>query len=154
MGLLDDAKKDSGVKTEATAPATAGKKKSNSEYQKKQRENIAKYGAILVDLADGKKKAGDADVKEAADFFAKRGQFERKASSVTENAQKNSVFAQLFGEAPKVGTKVTAIEMFNKVHKGFGDMRKLIKKWAEKGIDVSFDEAKNEYTLNKLPAAK
>lgn len=147
MGLLDEAK--GGKPTEAPEVA-GGKKKSNSEYQKRQRENIAKYGAILVDLADGKKKAGDADVKEAADFFAKRGQFERKAGSIAERASQNSVFNQLFGAEPKVGTVVTAIDMFNKVHKGFADMRKLMKKWTEKGIEVTFDEAKQEYKLVKV----
>lgn len=152
MSLLDEAKKQ-GVQNEdkvLAAAQSAGKKKSNSEYQKKQRALIAEYSSALVAFVD-KQKDVPADVKKAADFFAKRGEFERKAREGG-FAAGPSVFTQLFGDTPKVGAKVTALDMFTKTHKGYGDMRKLIKKWAEKGTVVEFDETKQEYVLKAVQA--
>lgn len=53
----------------------------------------------------------------------------------------NGVFQQIFGVSPKVGDKVTFLQVVEKTCKGLAPMLKYIKTWAERGIVV-------EYTAN------
>ena len=69
-----------------------------------------------------------------------------------------SVFTLLFGEAPKVGDKITLEQAFNKTYKGKSTLDLWVKRWAEKGIVVEchVDSAKmlnTTYTIKTLPAA-
>ena len=52
----------------------------------------------------------------------------------------------LFGEV-KVGAKVSAIDVFTKHKKGYPEMRKYIKKWAEKGYLIKYN---NKYIKRKM----
>ena len=150
MGLLDDAKKE--APAQVTTVATEGKKKhNNSEYQKKQRELLGQRVAVITKWVDKQQNVPE-DVKDALDGLNRRGKYE-KTVRVAGAAGGPSVFTQLFGDKPKVGDKVTAIDMFNKVHKGFADMRKLMKKWADSAkfvAEVVFDEEKQIYEIKKL----
>lgn len=49
-----------------------------------------------------------------------------------------SVFTKLFGANPAVGATFTLSDAFNKTLKGKANIDHLVKKWAEKGIVVSF----------------
>lgn len=49
-----------------------------------------------------------------------------------------SVFTKLFGANPAVGATFTLSDAFNKTLKGKANIDHLVKKWAEKGIIVSF----------------
>lgn len=144
MSLLDEAKKEAKVEgTVATAEATP-KKKSNSEYQKRQRELAAKYGKQLKDYFGDKV---PEEIKEAVAFFAK----EKKAGT-TSNFGKPVIY-KIFGDSPKKGAKVTATAIFESTGKGFAEMRQLMKKWAKAGITVKFDEASKSYVLDSdVPA--
>ena len=136
MSLLNDVKAD--VVQEA-APVVA--KKSNSEYQKKQRELAQKYGKIVLDFVKAHKDAS-AEVVEAAEWLGR----ERKAGNG--GAFGKPVFYQLFGDAPKAGAKITGLEVYNKTGKGSLEMRQLIKKWKEKhGIEVTFNAQTKEFVL-------
>lgn len=144
MSLLDTAKAATGAK-ETQVETAAPKKKSNSEYQKKQRELAAKYGQQL------KAYFGDKvpeELKEVVAFFAK----ERKAG--TAKTFGKPVIYKLFGDAPKVGAKITALKVFEDTGKGFAEMRSLMKKWAKQGIEVAFDETSKSYTIKSgnIPA--
>lgn len=141
MSLLENAKKEAQVEgTTVEAP----KKKSNSEYQKRQRELAAKYGQQL------KAYFGDKvpeELKEAVAFFAK----EKKAGAASNFGK--PVIYKLFGDSPKKGAKITAIKVFEDTGKGFAEMRQLIKKWAKQSIVVKFDEASKSYILDSdVPA--
>ena len=143
MSLLENAKKEAQVKGEVITEATP-KKKSNSEYQKRQRELAAKYGKQLKDFYGDKV---PEQLKEAVAFFAK----EKKASAGT--AFGKPVIYKLFGDTPKKGAKITAIKVFEDTGKGFAEMRQLIKKWAKNDIVVKFDEASKSYVLDSdVPA--
>ena len=138
MSLLDTAKAATGAKETTVNEAGAPKKKSNSEYQKKQRELAAKYGQQL------KAYFGDKvpeELKEVVAFFAK----ERKAGAAKTFGK--PVIYKLFGDAPKVGAKITALKVFEDTGKGFAEMRSLMKKWAKQGIEVAFDESSKSYTI-------
>ena len=74
MSLLDNAKKEAQVEGTVAAEPTATKKKSNSEYQKRQRELAAKYGKALKDYFGDKV---PEQIKEAVAFFSR----EKKAST-------------------------------------------------------------------------
>ena len=143
MSLLENAKKEAQVEGAVAAEATT-KKKSNSEYQKRQRELAAKYGKQLKDFYGDK--VPDA-IKEAVAFFAK----EKKASAGT--AFGKPVIYKLFGDTPKKGDKITAIKVFEDTGKGFAEMRQLMKKWAKQDIIVKFDEASKSYVLDSAVPA-
>lgn len=143
MSLLENAKKEAQVEGTVAGEATP-KKKSNSEYQKRQRELAAKYGKQLKDFYGDKV---PEQIKEAVAFFAK----EKKASAGT--AFGKPVIYKLFGDAPKKGASITAIKVFEDTGKGFAEMRQLMKKWAKQEIIVKFDEAKKAYILDSdVPA--
>ena len=144
MSLLENAKKEAQVEgTVATAEATP-KKKSNSEYQKRQRE-LAANGKQLKDFYGDKV---PEQIKEAVAFFAR----EKKASAGG-SAFGKPVIYKLFGDTPKKGASITAMKVFEDTGKGFAEMRQLIKKWAKSDIVVKFDEAKKAYVLDSdVPA--
>ena len=146
MSLLDKAKEEAQVEgTVATVEATPKKKKSNSEYQKRQRELAAKYGKQLKDFYGDKV---PEEIKEAVAFFSR----EKKASAGG-SAFGKPVIYKLFGDTPKKGASITAMKVFEDTGKGFAEMRQLIKKWAKSNIVVKFDEAKKSYVLDSdVPA--
>jgi hypothetical protein len=143
MSLLDNAKKEAQIEGEVATEATP-KKKSNSEYQKRQRQLAAEYGQKL------KAYFGDKvpeELKEVVAFFAK----EKKAG--TGAAFGKPVIYKIFGDAPKKGAKITATAVFENTGKGFAEMRQLMKKWAKNNITVKFDEASKSYILDSdVPA--
>lgn len=138
MSLLENAKKEAQVEGTVAAEATT-KKKSNSEYQKRQRELAAKYGKQLKDYFGDKV---PEELKEVVAFFAK----EKKAGA-TANFGK-PVLYKLFGDAPKKGATITALKVFEDTGKGFQEMRQLMKKWTKAGTPVKYDEAKKAYILD------
>ena len=160
MGLLNDVKKENEanhgapVAAQATAEKPVEKKKhNNSEYQKRQREKALASANILKDLITSKKIELTAEQQEALDFLCRV----KKPREGGVGAGP-SIFEKLFGTEPKVGTVVGAYDMLKKTGKGFADMNKLIKKWAEEDSKrpfvavVEFDEAKMEYTLKSYKA--
>lgn len=144
MSLLDEAKKEAKVDGAVATEATP-KKKSNSEYQKRQRELAAKYGKQLKDFYGDKV---PEQIKDAVAFFAR----EKKASAGGSVFGKPVIY-KLFGDTPKKGASITAMKVFEDTGKGFAEMRQLIKKWAKNNIVVKFDEAKKSYVLDSdVPA--
>lgn len=143
MSLLENAKKEAHVEGAATTEVTP-KKKSNSEYQKKQRALAAQYGKQLKDYFGDKV---PEQIKDAVAFFAK----EKKAGTASNFGK--PVIYKLFGDAPKKGAKITAMKVFEDTGKGFAEMRQLMKKWAKQDINVKFDEASKSYILDSdVPA--
>lgn len=143
MSLLENAKKEAQVEGAVATEATP-KKKSNSEYQKRQRQLAAQYGKQLKDYFGDKV---PEELKEAVAFFAK----EKKAGTGTSFGK--PVIYKLFGDAPKKGAKITAIQVFENTGKGFAEMRQLMKKWSKAGIEVKYDEAAKAYVLDSdVPA--
>lgn len=68
----------------------------------------------------------------------------------------SSIFTQIFGEMPELGTSLTLKEIFDKTLKGKSTLDAHIKKWASKGIIVECEECPNSpldttYTLVALP---
>lgn len=160
MGLLNDVKKETEAKKPVAAestPATGDsgapvvetkKKHNNSEYQKRQREKALASANILKALIEEKKITLNAEQQEALDFLCRV----KKPREGGVGAGP-SIFEKLFGAEPKVGTVIGAYDMLKKTGKGFADMNKLIKKWAEEDskrpftATVEFNEEKLEYTL-------
>lgn len=130
--------------TPTTAPnaAETGTKHNNSEYQKKQRELLKKYGKVIADYVASQKNV-PADVQEAAEWFKSKTEPKSRGSKLT---GKPAIY-KIFGDAPKAGDKKTALEVFEATGKGYSDMRSLIKKWAKDGIVVDFDEKAKAYTI-------
>jgi hypothetical protein len=142
MSLLDNAKKEAQVEGTVAAEATP-KKKSNSEYQKRQRELAAKYGKQLKDFYGDKI---PEPIKEAVEFFSR----EKKAASAVFG---KPVIYKLFGDKPAKGASITAVKVFENTGKGFAEMRQLMKKWAKNDIVVKYDEKAKTYILDSdIPA--
>ena len=67
----------------------------------------------------------------------------------------SGLFNKIFGDNPKVGDKVTLMEVFQKTFKSRGEIDRAVKTWAEKGIVVEFKESagnmiNSTYTIVKL----
>ena len=155
MGLLNDVKKELAAKAEvepgvevAETKPVEKKKHNNSEYQKRQREKALASANILKALIEEKKIALTPEQRDALDFLCRV----KKPREGGVGAGP-SIFEKLFGAEPKVGTVIGAYDMLKKTGKGFNDMNKLIKKWAEEDTKrpftatVEFNEEKLEYTL-------
>ena len=144
-------------RAEASSPATTteefkAKKRAAAERFKenKKKEKKARIEGAKA-LIDEMKNAGlyDQLSDSAKDFL------NNLANPVSGNATTGSTFMALFGAAPKVGDKVTLIEAFQRTLKGKSNIDAYIKKWAEKGIVVSFqqdvtDIRNSVYTLEAL----
>ena len=143
MSLLDSAKKEAQVEGAIPTEETP-KKKSNSEYQKRQRMLAAQYGKQLKDYFGDKV---PEEIKDAVAFFAK----EKKAGASAGFGK--PVIYKIFGDKPAKGAKITATEIFEKTGKGFAEMRQLMKKWAKAGITVNYDEKAKAYVLDSEVAA-
>lgn len=144
MSLLDNAKKN--VAAEPAAVGTSSevvetKKKSNSDYQKRQREHQYKAACTIRDFLKSKVKDIPADIQDELDFLCKE-----KKPTASKTFGKPTIY-KLFGNAPKVGDKITALKVFEDTGKGFAEMRQLIKKWAAQNITVAFDEASKSYVI-------
>ena len=143
MSLLDSVRKEAqapetAAQVEGTAQPVVSKKKSNSEYQKRQRELAAKYGKQLKDYFGDKV---PEQIKEAVAFFAR----EKKAGASAVFGK--PVIYKLFGDAPKKGAKITALDVFQNTGKGFAEMRQLMKKWDKAGYIVTYDDKSQSYVL-------
>ena len=152
MSLLDQARapQTSGASSAPAAESGPAGISKGAAYQKKQKE--ARYQAAL--LIQGALKRGNvtltSDEAKAIELLTK------KPGSGSAHSFGKPIIYRLFGDVPKVGNKVTALEVFEKTGKGFQEIKQQIRKWAEKGTEVSYDTTSKTYTLTKigaLPAA-
>ena len=150
MSLLDNAKKNVAAEPAAvgTSSEVGTKKKSNSDYQKRQREHQFKAACTVRDFLKSRVKDIPANIQEELDFLCKE-----KKPATGKGLGKPTIY-KLFGNTPKVGDKIAALKVFEDTGKGFAEMRQLIKKWASQGITVAFDEASKSYVIktNTIPA--
>lgn len=143
MSLLDNAKKEAGVKVEAPV---AGQKKSNSDYQKRARAKALESAKLLKEELASKKVELSDKAKEALAYLCKEGGRTGGNSNFG-----TPVFEKLFGATPKVGDKITALKVFETTGKGFAEMRKLMKQWKEKqNTVVEYDDASKAYVIKSL----
>lgn len=142
MSLLDNAKKEAGVKVESV-PET--KKKSNSDYQKRARAKALESAKLIKEELAAKKVELSAEGKEALAYLCKEGGRTGSSNFGT------PVFEKLFGASAKVGDKVTALKVFETTGKGFAEMRKLMKQWKEKqNTTVEYDETSKSYVIKAM----
>lgn len=143
MSLLDNAKKEAGVKVEAPV---AGQKKSNSDYQKRARAKALESAKLLKEELASKKVELSDKAKEALAYLCKEGGRAGGSSNFG-----TPVFEKLFSATPKVGDKITALKVFETTGKGFAEMRKLMKQWKEKqNTVVEYDDASKAYVIKSL----
>ena len=143
MSLLDNAKKEAGVKV---AAPVAGQKKSNSDYQKRARAKALESAKLLKEELASKKVELSDKAKEALAYLCKEGGRAGGSSNFG-----IPVFEKLFGATPKVGDKITALKVFETTGKGFAEMRKLMKQWKEKqNTVVEYDDASKAYVIKSL----
>ena len=143
MSLLDNAKKEAGVKVEAPV---AEQKKSNSDYQKRARAKALESAKLLKEELASKKVELSDKAKGALAYLCKEGGRAGGSSNFG-----IPVFEKLFGATPKVGDKITALKVFETTGKGFAEMRKLMKQWKEKqNTVVEYDDASKAYVIKSL----
>lgn len=132
MGLLNDVKK-----AEATAPI-APKATDKAEKKAKAKERKAEKREALKTIIDYLQKNPIKELEAAV----------KTIGSPTERA---GGFAPAFTAEMLFGdkTRINAVEVFTKFKKGYPEMKKYMKKWAEKGIKVSLDAATQDYVWAK-----
>lgn len=135
MGLLNDVKSTGTVeKKEVEAKTSTNEKRAKAKARKA--EKAAAIKTIVDYLKNHPIKELEKEVELLSKAPVREGGF---APSFTTD--------DLFGAGAKAGAKITAIEVFTKFKKGYPEMRKYMKKWAEKGIKVSLDEKTQSYIL-------
>ena len=138
-----DATKDAEFKAKKVAAA-----KAFAERQAALKADRAEAIKELKALADAKKINLDTMPKTKA-------WIEKETAVRTSGGSGNSFFNKVFGDAPKVGDKITLIEYMKKTFKAKADLDKYCKQWAEKGIVVEFKDntanmLESTYTIVKL----
>lgn len=117
-----------------------------------------RQAALKVDRAEAiKELKALADAKKInLDTMPKTKAWIEKETAVrTPGGSGNNFFNKVFGDAPKVGDKITLIEYMKKTFKAKADLDKYCKQWAEKGIVVEFkanaaNMLESTYTIVKL----
>lgn len=142
MGLLNDVKKADAVKPAVKEEVKAGSGDKAEKKAKAKARKEAKREALkrVLDYVKGLK---DIPANISDDI---------KTLTVVERAGGSafgpSKLEQIFGTpTPKAGQSVTATEVFTKVGLGYPEMKKYMKKWAEKGITVELDAKTATYTV-------
>lgn len=135
MGLLNDVKAAEAKPVAKVMPTDKAEKKERAKARKaEKREALQK---VLDYLAKN-------PVAELADAVKKLTVVERSGGGFAPAF----TVEMLFGENAKAGAKISALDVFTKFKKGYPEMRKYIKKWAEKGVKVHLDAASQSYVLD------
>lgn len=134
MGLLNDIKSEGNVKVEAKSEATTNDKRAKAKARKAEKQAAIKK--IVAYLKDNPVEELKAEVELLSKAPVREGGF---APAFTAD--------DLFGKGAAKGAKISALEVFTKFKKGYPEMRKYIKKWAEKGITVTLDAESQSYIL-------
>lgn len=141
MGLLNDVKAADKAEVKGTAVKVEGTS-NKAERKARAKERKAAKAEALAKVLEYLKANPIKEIADAVETLSKTpvrtGGF---VAGLTPEV--------LFGEV-KVGAKVSAIDVFTKHKKGYPEMRKYIKKWAEKGITVTLDPATQSYTISEV----
>lgn len=136
MGLLADVKKqDAEVKAPVAAVADKSEKKAKAKERKAAKQAALKK--VIEYLEKNPIKELEAEVK-----LLKPS--ERAPGAGFGGPSK---LVQIFGEKPAKGFKISALDCFTKFKMGYPEMRKLMKKAAEKGINIKLDAASQTYVV-------
>ena len=150
--LLDQVRSTVASAGSVVAPAAVERKgiSKGAAYQKRQKE-LRYQAALLIQAA---LKRGNVQLtseeQKAIELLT------RKPGSGSPHSFGEPIIFRLFGNPPKAGSKISALQAFEKTGKGFQEMKQLIKKWAKQGNVVVFDAASKTYTLQSvgsLPAS-
>ena len=128
------------VVTEADVDAAQTKKEAKAKAAKRFKERraaekadrIVKAKELIAYMQD--KGYWNELSDELKDFL--NGMANPAAGSAAGNS---SLFKTIFGDNPQVGDSVTLQEVFNKTLKGKSNIDFYVKRWAEKGIVVSYE---------------
>ncbi len=129
MGLLNDVK---AAEAETQTEVKVADKKARAKERKAEKREALK--TIIEYLQKHPIKELEAAVKTIGAPVERTGGF---APSFTAES--------LFGDK----TRINAVEVFTKFKKGYPEMKKYMKKWAEKGIKVSLDAATQDYVWTR-----
>lgn len=155
MSLLDQARAPqsqsfgstpAAASSDSDTPESSGGISKGAAYQKKQKEQ--RYQAALQIQAALKRGNVQLTSEEAKSLEL----LVKKPGSGSAHSFGKPIIFRLFGDVPKVGNKVTALQVFEQTGKGFQEIKQQIRKWGEKGTEVSFDTQTKTYTLTKIGA--
>jgi hypothetical protein len=155
MGLLGDSGAVAQGKPVAggvvSGAAVAGEKKSNAyEYQKKMKAKQREGAARILKNPSYQLNAEDKAFLEWLNREPGTGGGGGNFGT--------PIFNKLFGDAPKIGDRVTLQQVFDITYKGKGQMDSLMKKWKDKnGVEIDFvfnkeKPALSTYTIKSLGA--
>jgi len=151
MSLLDQARMGGAagiatpvVKEDADESASRSGISKGAAYQKKQKE--LRYQAALTIQAALKR----GNVQLTSEEQKALELLTRAPGSGVAHSFGKPIIYRLFGDQPKIGNKVTALEVFERTGKGFQEIKQQIRKWGEKGTKVVYDTTTKTYTLMEL----
>lgn len=144
------------VVDEAAAEKLAKFKEAKKEAAKRHKEKVAAQKNATIEGANESIKIlkennlWDSLPDSVKQYFVAQSQLGTSSGN-------EPVFAKLFGDNPQVGDSITIRDVFQKTLKGKSNMDNLVKKWAEKGIVISYaanaeDITLSTYTIESLGA--
>ena len=139
MGLLNDVKAVKEVKETRGTEVVSDKKQKSKERKEAKKAALKAILAYIEGLKDAPK-----DIKEAA---ASLKPSDRQGGFATGPSKLELIFGTA---TPAKGAKVSAIEVFQKAGLGYPEMKKYMKKWAEREnnpIVIKLDPATSSYVV-------
>lgn len=150
MSLFDEIRaEDEVVETSEVAETEVVEKtlSKGAAYQKKAKERALKAALLIKEVLKRENITLSQEEQDAIDLLCKEG---KRASSAGSSVFGKPVIYKLFGDTPKVGDSVTALEVFENTGKGFAEMRQLMKKWKDKqGITVVYNPETKAYEITE-----
>ena len=129
------------LKEKKAASAKAWKERKDKEAA--ERSETAKK---LIKFLEDKKVELNDEYKDLLNFIA---------NPAAKRGSSTGLLYTVFGDSPKVGDKITVIDMITKTLKGKAEFDRFVKQQAEKGVIIEFtenkeDKLKSTYTIKKL----
>jgi len=147
MSLMDAAREEAakaGGQVSKPAEKADGVKKSHgAEYQRKQKElryqdGIA-FEAYLTKIGKIAEVKADPVLGPALARYTKK-----PGTGQSFGGLQTPLIYRIFGDAPKAGMKVPALEVFQKTRKGYNEFKQQVKKWEDKKVaKCHYDEKTN-----------
>lgn len=119
------------------------KKSNGAEYQRKQKQQRYDDAVAIKDFLE--KKGLLKEIEKDASLNAALNRLTKQpGTGAAFGGNQEPLVYRLFGNAPKVGQRISMLAVFQKTRKGYNEFKQQVNKWKTKGVLVlHYDENTN-----------